>query len=100
MGIYSTPPSDSHAGADPFVPGAAPNAGPYDKPEGSQRYSTSEETLPSISGNETLYLDVDDPEYAYATAPLENEGYREYADLAGTDFDEQDDYIAIPEGGM
>ncbi|UVF61443.1 hypothetical protein SEA_DALANDE_30 [Gordonia phage DalanDe] len=96
MSIYSTPP-DEPASDEPFVPGSTPQADRYDKPEGSQRYAEQETAGPIVESEETLYLDVDDPEYAYTTAPLATRGPHDYANLAGTDFTEEDDYISIPE---
>lgn len=96
MSVYSTPP-DEPVSDGPFVPGGQPQADRYDKPEGSQGSSDSQDVLSSVDSTETLYLDVDDPDYAYTTAPLATRGPHDYADLAGTDFTEEDDYIFVPE---
>lgn len=98
MSVYSIPPEDQPASGEPFVPGSTPEAERYDVPEGTQRFANSQDTLPSVDSAETLYLDVDDPDYAYTTAPLNTRGPNDYANLSGTDFTEVDDYIAIPEG--
>lgn len=102
MSIYSTPP-EGQPSSEPWVPGGTTDAGPYDRPEGSQRYSDSRNTQPNADSTETLYLDVDDPEYAITTAPLEATGPHDYAQLSGVEFDEQDDYVFVPvdpEGGV
>lgn len=96
MSIYSTPP-DEPVASGPFVPGGQPEADRYDKPEGSQANANSQDTLPSVDSTETLYLDVDDPDYAYTTAPLATRGPHDYVQLAGTDYDEEDDYIIVPD---
>ena len=85
---YRTPPADSEPSIGPYIPGTAFDAGPYDVPEGSQRYYSE-----STPGTVTDYLDVDDPEFAIGN-PL---GEVIPPPLAGSSFGNQDEFVAIPE---
>ncbi|AZS07891.1 hypothetical protein SEA_KABOCHA_38 [Gordonia phage Kabocha] len=95
MSGLSTPPPDQTPQGSPYVAGGNQRAEWYDVPEGSQAIEQEPATVPSADSNEVLYLNPDDPDYAFTTSPI-SPNNQQYVQLSGTDFTEQDGFISLP----